>query len=76
MKMRVGCSRLIRITDRHTDISSFLVLHSLLPHQFIDIFLQFRQSIQYNILKLLAILNFLSLGMHRIVQLLISRLLR
>jgi hypothetical protein len=67
MEVKMRRSRLIRISDRHTNISSSLILCSFLPHQFIDIFLQFRQSIQYNILELLTILNLLSLCVHRIV---------
>ena len=67
MEVKMRRSRLIRISDRHTNISSSLILCSFLPHQFIDIFLQFRQSIQYNILELLTILNLLSLRVHGIV---------
>lgn len=42
VEVRMRGSGLIGIIDGHADVSSFLILGSLLPHQLIDIFLQFR----------------------------------
>lgn len=75
VEMLTWGSRLIRVADWHSDIASFLVFLLFFPHQFIDIFLQFRQSVQYNILKLFAVLDLFVLGAHGVIELLIGGLL-